>query len=270
MILLEGAEGADILTQIMDRFLIARDAAWWWEVLKVPCRTLPGKSLEDVPGICPDPGAEVYLVPCDSWPLEVYRTTPHSAARVLGECPCMEYAVVAADLSWMIIENHHGAFFVAGDFAQLHLAGSKPGDLNAHVELPSSLKRLAEDLRVTLHIIAWSSPLELSAFLGILGFAKPWETLYPISREEAQRRLANLAAYDQAYDWPADSIEIAAECAREFVESFAEDCRFFTNSTHRIDASSRAWRPLTNSTFDSGVIAISAERGGVLWFEDDD
>jgi hypothetical protein len=182
----------------------------------------------------------------------------------------MEYAVVADDLAWMLIENHHGAFFVAGDVGQLNLAFSKPDEPISPVELPTALKSLREDLRTTVHIVAWQAPLRESALLGILGFERPWGALNSITREEAHRTLAYLAAYDLAYDCPADSIKVAEECARVFVESFAEDCLFLTNFASPVDATARSWRPLTNSTFDGGVIAIASERGGVFWFEDED
>ena len=116
---------ADTLQRITDKFLFASDAAWWWEVLNVPNRTLPGRSVGDILDICPDPDAAIYFVPCDTRPLIVYRSTPLSSTRILNECPFFEYALIAVDLSWMLIENHHGAFIVAGDLSHLNLTKSE-------------------------------------------------------------------------------------------------------------------------------------------------
>ncbi len=130
MIRLPDEEQPDVLRQIMDRFLFASDAAWWWEVLNEPSLTLGGHSVSDIPKVCPDPHAPIYFVPCDTRPLVVYRTTPHSTELTLNECPFFEYALVALDLSWMIIENHHGAFIVAGQIERLNIARSKLDTLN--------------------------------------------------------------------------------------------------------------------------------------------
>jgi hypothetical protein len=116
---------ADTLQRITDKFLFASDAAWWWEVLDVPNRTLSGRSVADIPNICPDPDAAIYFVPCDTRPLIVYRSTPRSSTRILNECPFFEYALIADDMSWMLIENHHGAFIVAGDLSRLNLTNSE-------------------------------------------------------------------------------------------------------------------------------------------------
>ena len=127
MVRLPEDEQTETLHRIMKRFLLASDVAWWWEVLAVPSRTLEGYSAEDIPNICSDPDVEIFFLPCDTRPLLVYRTTPRSSLMILNECPFFEYALVAHDLSWIIIENHHGAFIVAGDFDRLNLPDSEQG-----------------------------------------------------------------------------------------------------------------------------------------------
>jgi hypothetical protein len=114
------------------------------------------------------------------------------------------------------------------------------------------------------------APDSIEGLLRDFGFAHPEEVLFPIPRDEASGVISHLTAYDQAYGAPTGVIDIAEECGREFVALFPEDARFFTNSSEPIGAANRSWHPLTEATFDAGVLAIAPRRVGVLWFEDED
>lgn len=102
------------------------------------------------------------------------------------------------------------------------------------------------------------------------GFVHSTALLYPISRENAAVAIAHLVAYDQAYELPTGAFAIADDCGAQFVGLFPSEARFFTNSPNPSDSSAHSWNPITRSTFDCGVIAISPTRVGVVWFEDED
>ncbi|MAS93355.1 MAG: hypothetical protein CMO55_09185 [Verrucomicrobiales bacterium] len=113
--LLPDHEQESLLLRIKARFLEIPSPRWWWEHLKLPQRTLEGVTAMDLPVVCPDREAVVWLIPCDEKNELIYQTTPVSAKEVLGECFLFEYAIVAEDLAWLMIENHHGEFVVTGD-----------------------------------------------------------------------------------------------------------------------------------------------------------
>jgi hypothetical protein len=146
------------------------------------------------------------------------------------------------------------------------------GPRNMTVELPVVLNRLASDGRafgLTLRVEERSAE-SMPGLLASFGFAHPEEKLFPISREAAAEVISHLVAYDQAYGFPTSVIAIADDCGREFVSLFPEESRFFTNSSEPLGAAARAWHPLTDATFDAGVLAVSPNRVGVLWLEDED
>jgi hypothetical protein len=65
------------------------------------------------------------------------------------------------------------------------------------------------------------------------------------------------------------SLEVAERLARRFLDLFPEGAVFMTNGTIALPGGG-AWSPLTAATFDTGVIAISSARVGLLWVEDED
>jgi hypothetical protein len=55
------------------------------------------------------------------------------------------------------------------------------------------------------------------------------------------------------------------------VALFPADTRFYTNSDPPIyKGGFNSWAPLTISTFDAGVFAISKTRYGIIWVADED
>jgi hypothetical protein len=85
--------------------------------------------------------------------------------------------------------------------------------------------------------------------------------------------LTDLLTRDLAYACEADSKPIASIAANDFVGEFKDDTRFFTNSewqhqngTFKIGCGFAA----TESTFDSGIVALNDHKMGVYWVEDED
>jgi hypothetical protein len=123
---------------------------------------------------------------------------------------------------------------------------------------------------MTLRIEDGRAHTSLASTLADFGFAHPEEKLFPLSRMDAAQLLIHLIARDQAYGAPTDALDLAELCARDFLSLFPEESQFLTNSPDPIGAESRGWRPLTDATFDAGVVVVSEHRVGALWFEDED
>jgi hypothetical protein len=80
---------------------------------------------------------------------------------------------------------------------------------------------------------------------------------------------------DMAYDSEMMSLEEAEELAERFLSYFSDTARYYSNSewkkkestgTHHLNS----WDPLTDATFDSGLIIIDEKQIGITWFEDED
>jgi len=78
--------------------------------------------------------------------------------------------------------------------------------------------------------------------------------------------LATILEHDLAYDVRCMSHDQAVALATEFVEAVGMDCRFVTNSA----ADRATWSPISDTTFDTGVVAESTSLRGICWFEDED
>ena len=99
-----------------------------------------------------------------------------------------------------------------------------------------------------------------------------------VAKAEAIEILTRILHKDMAYDSEIMPRQIAAELSASFLQDFADDSTvFFTNIDYsregEISQDTRigpSWNPVTNATFDAGVIAISETRSACLWVEDED
>lgn len=88
-----------------------------------------------------------------------------------------------------------------------------------------------------------------------------------IAKSEALKILTRVLHRDMAYESEIMPIQSAAELSTLFLKNFEEkSATFFTN----IDNSTGAWNPVTQATFDAGIIAISQTESACLWIEDED
>ncbi len=125
---LEQAEARALLAQLRDRYTGGAAVTWWWEHFPQPLSTwcpADGEGFERLPEIVPDPRAPLWFVVLehDSDPLPIYQTSARHAAAVIAECTAFEYALVAADSSWLVCENHHDTLFAVGEPARTRLEG---------------------------------------------------------------------------------------------------------------------------------------------------
>ena len=86
--------------------------------------------------------------------------------------------------------------------------------------------------------------------------------------------LQALLERDLAYSDTADTSPIASGVAHDFIGEFSPDTRFYTNSEWQFaDGKPRIGSSgfsATQSTFDSGILALNAHKMGVYWVEDED
>lgn len=107
----------------------------------------------------------------------------------------------------------------------------------------------------------------LAQSLGLKGIGRYWRE---IRREGAITLATAFLTHDLAYHAQLMPDERSADLARRFISSFADDARFFTNSGYSTGSTSWSWAPLTESTFDAGILAVSDSLVGVLVVQDED
>lgn len=111
----------------------------------------------------------------------------------------------------------------------------------------------------------------LTSALGFRTLGDRWVALSPdqgfqVAYEVLWRQLA----YDHEMMEPA----LADELARDFLAHFDADARFFTNFTC-LDQTfavrgEHSSNPVTEATFDMGLVVVDQHRAGILWAEDSD
>ncbi|MFM9829840.1 MAG: hypothetical protein ACKVOB_14050 [Sphingomonas sp.] len=92
--------------------------------------------------------------------------------------------------------------------------------------------------------------------------------LIRLTRTEAAHVLAVAGTTSLAYG-PASPRQSAIDDAKRALADLAE-CATFIGNGRWEDASSVNWIPLTNATFDCGVIGFDSEHAFIFWVEEDD
>lgn len=85
--------------------------------------------------------------------------------------------------------------------------------------------------------------------------------------------LSQLLHKDMAYGSEIMPLEEARNLASGFISLFDATSNYYSNSTwhqHESGGNIRAWAPLTEATFDSGIIVVDNHKIGIAWFEDED
>jgi hypothetical protein len=119
---------------------------------------------------------------------------------------------------------------------------------------------------------------EVDAFVSTLGFhglSDAWEL---ISRSDARTILVHVLARDLAYNGPVMAESFAQSLSDRFLALFDADVLCFTNGTYHVPTvqSSKevrvgpTWNPISESTFDTGVVCVDNARMGIVWVEDED
>jgi hypothetical protein len=94
-----------------------------------------------------------------------------------------------------------------------------------------------------------------------------------IDKSMAKQILEYILSFDMAYDIELDSKPLADKLSNYFFNQFLSDTKYYTNGDFDNDFGFfrlRSWTPITNSTFDTGVLGIDKNKIGILWAEDND
>jgi hypothetical protein len=115
----------------------------------------------------------------------------------------------------------------------------------------------------------------IDAAVASLGFQPISTSWREISSSEAVGILRNILNRDLAYNAEIMPGEVAQELAERFCALFPQTARYFTNGGWRTSLGGEAqspvsWQPLTDATFDAGIVAVGNGYLGVAWVEDED
>nr|WP_322715141.1 hypothetical protein [Nostoc sp. ChiSLP03a]MDZ8216456.1 hypothetical protein [Nostoc sp. ChiSLP03a] len=104
--------------------------------------------------------------------------------------------------------------------------------------------------------------------MGHIGLGGHWKEIYQAA---AQKILALVLTKDLAYSSKIMAIEEAEKISTKMFNFFQNPCKFFTNAVFANNYSAlSAWDSLTDATFDTGIIFVSATLIGILWVKDED
>jgi hypothetical protein len=137
LVALPAAEAADLRRRADAHFLVPGDD-WWWERVRNGYSywsLSPGWNPMDVIAeLCVD--APVWLMPLEDMDPGVFRAPMPHAVDILRFGIISEVAVVAENLDWMVMVNHHSGVFGAGDrvTARLRALKRKPGGHGGAIE----------------------------------------------------------------------------------------------------------------------------------------
>ena len=144
------------------------------------------------------------------------------------------------------------------------------------------LKTLHEKQMIAagLHVDVIHGSLEtaddVARHFGLKAIGAAWRR---VDRSTAIHILRNLLEENMAVQSPRLEPDKAKLAIDEFMEAWAEDTAFFTNGTwdtgwqkskHSNTLFGPDWEPITQATFDSGIVALGPRIFGILWIEDED
>ncbi|HEY0931214.1 MAG TPA: hypothetical protein VGE27_14935 [Gemmatimonas sp.] len=107
---------------------------------------------------------------------------------------------------------------------------------------------------------------------GFQGLASEW---IEVSAADAQAIVTALLHRDLAYGAELMSLASAADLATPLFDAVPEPHAYFTNGDWVMnpnggEATLRGWNPISDATFDSGVVCLGAGRAAVFWVQDED
>jgi hypothetical protein len=130
--------------------------------------------------------------------------------------------------------------------------------------------------RVRLNLASYrDEPIpEILSRFGLGCDRSPNPILREVSRAEARQILVSLLAQDMAYHADVMPLSEAESLVDHFLSAFPPEHAKFVTNLGRPDNSDRhfdvASSPMTQSTFDGGVICLASPIVGCLWVEDED
>jgi hypothetical protein len=108
-----------------------------------------------------------------------------------------------------------------------------------------------------------------------LGYRNIPERLWvTATRDEALNIVTDCLARDLAYDQEVMPADAARQLATAFLANFDDNAQFLTNSRRFLDDShpggNYGWEPISQASFDTGVLVEANGVIGIVWVEDED
>ncbi|NUO50266.1 MAG: hypothetical protein HOV80_15535 [Polyangiaceae bacterium] len=158
-------------------------------------------------------------------------------------------------------------------------------DLLPALAEPSVFTRIAEQRRygqVTTAILQNKSGFSARALADVAarvnGFRALGSEWRQIDQADALAISFNVLHRDLAYGASMMTRQAAEQLAREVLTLIPEPVAYFTNGTWAEGFAAEAtspygaisWKPISDATFDAGIIAVGAEKTVLLWVQDED
>lgn len=125
---------------------------------------------------------------------------------------------------------------------------------------------------VLSHVYSRKLQIELvNEFIKKLGF-KPLEPTrwVVVNKKQAEMILTNILSKDMTYKTELMSKEDAQEITNDYLNNFKEEnTTYFSNGLY-VNTEVRGWNPISNESWDTGIICIDDNKVAILWFVDGD
>lgn len=116
--------------------------------------------------------------------------------------------------------------------------------------------------------IASAGDVSLSKILAKFGLRTEEASLIECDRATAQAILTHLLWKDMAYEGECMPQEQAVDYAASLFDEVDPSAKYYSNGNV---VAGESWNPLTESTFDAGIICVeSTGRSICIWFQDED
>ncbi|BAH40501.1 MAG TPA: hypothetical protein DGD08_04585 [Gemmatimonas aurantiaca] len=108
---------------------------------------------------------------------------------------------------------------------------------------------------------------------GFRGIASEW---IEVSAADAHAIVTTLLHRDLAYGTKLMSLAAASDLATPMFDAVPEPHTYFTNGDWTMnpsgngEATLHGWNPISDATFDSGVVCLGDGRAAVFWIQDED
>ena len=111
-------EAAPLLKALKSAFVGDEKSVWWWESLKVPCRSIEydsEKSLDSLKSLLSEKGDILLLAVTndDPPPWKVVEGRLDDLLEFVGELRYFEYFVTDASAAWIVFDTHHNQFVIS-------------------------------------------------------------------------------------------------------------------------------------------------------------
>lgn len=112
----------------------------------------------------------------------------------------------------------------------------------------------------------------LDSYVKGLGFHDIGAAWREVDLASAKKILMRILYKDLAYDQELMPLADAQTLADQVIDLCGSNASFYTNGDYDLEENKQSveWTPITNATFDTGVIFVGESQIGLLWVEDED